>query len=335
MELNRNRFFLEYRNLQKQKEPFYKARTNPFLYNGFITGVLCAFLALQACNNEKKVELSTPASQKSTDYTSKQEVIQIGIAAVLSPEKALPVYEGIANYIGKKLGRDTELVFAKDYSSMNNLIKSKEVTVAFVSSGPYVKGHDEWGMEILAAPKQNDNTLYYSYIITNKNSSFDKLDDLKNKRFAFTDPESNTGKIAPTYRLLLAGKTPEKFFSEYIYTGSHDKSIEAVAERLVDGAAVDNFVWEYYNTYDSTFTSQTKIIERLGPYCIPPIVTNPDCDIKTKKELRNILLNMHKDPEGQIILNKLLIERFVTVDDSCYQSIRKMNKWIEKKTKQN
>jgi len=257
------------------------------------------------------------------------EVYEIGVAAMLSPEKALPYYEEIVKYIGEKLNVKTRMLFTKDYSVMNELVKTKKVLAAFVCSGPYVTEHDAWGMEIIAAPSLYGNTVYYSYIIANKASSINKFEDLKGKKFAFTDPKSNTGKLVPTYELAKLHTTPDAFFSDFIYTTSHDKSIEAVANNLVDGAAVDHLIWEYINKSDSTYTSKTKIIKKLGPFCTPPFVTYPDCNDTLKQNLRTILLNMHDDTKGKKILDQLHIDGFVVVEDNCYQSIRKMNQWIK------
>jgi len=37
---------------------------------------------------------------------------------------------------------------------------------------------------------------------------------------------------------------------------------------------------------------------------------------------------MREDPEGLAILTKLNIERFITIEDSLYDSVRQMNIWV-------
>ena len=103
---------------------------------------------------------------------------------------------------------------------------------------------------------------------------FHRLADLRNYIFAFTDPDSNTGKLVPTYWLSLINERPETFFSKTIYTYSHDNAIMAVAKGLVDGAAVDGLIWEYYHHKNPVFTSETRIIRKSEPYGIPPLVTS-------------------------------------------------------------
>jgi phosphonate transport system substrate-binding protein len=72
------------------------------------------------------------------------------------------------------------------------------------------------------------------------------------------------------------------------------------------------------------------VIEKHGPYAIPPIVTHPGTDPALKQKLRSILLDMHNDEKGKILLNKIEIEKFVVIDDSNYDSVREMTTWQNK-----
>ena len=284
-----------------------------------------------SCQNEKPLKVDLQKTVDSvTIYGNEKTVIRIGVAAMLSPEEALPVYNDLINYIGKKLGVQTQMIFSKDYSSMNNLVRKDEVVGAFVCAGSYALGHDKWGMKLLAAPVLFGEADYYSYIIVNKNSEIKTFDDLRGKKFAFTDSISNTGALVPTYELAKINETPESYFKQLIYSGWHDKSIEAVAHKFVDGAAVDQLVWEYMNKEHSPLTANTKIIKKIGPFCIPPFAVSPNMDKKLFTKMRTILLDMNKDPVGKIILKKIYIDKFIVVDDECYNSVRKMQDWVKK-----
>lgn len=258
-----------------------------------------------------------------------EETIHIGVAAMLSPKETLHVYNEIVEYIGRGLRKKSTMIYTKNYAAMNNMIKDKEIDAAFVCSGPYVKGHDEWGMELIAAPQMYGETVYYSYIIVPVDSGIKSLKELRGKTFAFTDPLSNTGKLVPTYELAKINETPGSFFRAYIFSGTHDKSIKMVAGRIVDGAAVDHLIWEFMNAAKPAYTSKTKIIAKLGPFGIPPFVVHPDMDGETKTKIREILLNAHKDPEGRAILGKIFIDKFVVPEDRWYDSVRDMEKWVK------
>jgi len=175
-------------------------------------------------------------------------------------------------------------------------------------------------------PRVRGSHLYRSYLIVNKDGPIQTLADLRGKTFAFTDEESNTGKLVPTYWLGLQGENPADFFGKTIYTYSHDNSIMAVARSLVDGAAVNGQVWEYYQHRDPGFTAKTRVIRKSEPFGNPPVVASPQLPSQMKDRMRDLLFNMHRDPAGEKILKKLMIDRFIEPIEGCYDPILAMNK---------
>jgi phosphonate transport system substrate-binding protein len=92
----------------------------------------------------------------------------------------------------------------------------------------------------------------------------------------------------------------------------------------VDGAAIDGLIWEYYHQKNPVFTARTKIIKKSDPYGIPPFVASRNLSQGLKARIRQLLLSMHKEPEGESILSDLMIDRFVTPKEEWYDSIRQI-----------
>lgn len=279
---------------------------------------------------QEKVNLSIAMEP---DIRANDTAVRVAIASVISPKESYIYYEEMVRYISKKLGGPVRIVQRRSYSEVNDLIKNREIDFAFVCSGAYVDGNSEFGMKLLVAPKIYGRTTYNSYIIVPKNSSYMSFSDLRGKRFAFSDPLSNSGKLYPAYRLSLMNETPESFFgldekgrSNYFYTYSHDSSIIAVSEVLADGAAVHNLVYEYMRETKPEIISKTRVIEVSPPFGIPPVVVSKDIDPYLEERLKDIFLNMDKDEEGKKILSRVMIDRFVNINDNAYDSIREMRR---------
>jgi len=290
-----------------------------------------AFLA--ACEQKReKVNLEQAvATARDEQTTDALTPLHVAVAAMISPETTKAYYEELMSLIAEKMGRRAVFSQRKTYAEVNELVRKKEVDLAFVCAGPYTQGKKEFGMEMLAVPVANGKTVYHSYIIANKSGPINSMKDLQNKKFAFTDPQSNTGCLVPTYMLARMGKTPKSYFSDFFYTNSHDNSIKAVADNQADGAAVDSLIWEFMNKIDPSDTSRTKIVEKSPPYGIPPIVVNPALDPETKKRLKEILLTLHEDKKAAALLAKIQIDRFVEGDDRMYDTVRDMSRRLEKK----
>ena len=262
--------------------------------------------------------------------------VKAAIASVVSPKESYEYYDEMITYISQKLGWNIKIIQRRSYLEINDLIKNNEIDFAFVCSGAYIDGKSDFGMKILVAPVVNGNTTYNSFIIVNNNSNYTSLTDLRGKKFAFSDPLSNTGKFYPTYRLYLLHETPESFFgideqgrNNSFFTYSHDNSIIAVAEQIAEGAAVDSLVYDDMKETHPDVIAKTRIIETSPPFGIPPVVVSKDIDPFLENRLRNIFLNMDKDEEGKKILTMVKIERFINLNDSAYDSIREMRKQIQ------
>jgi len=250
--------------------------------------------------------------------------LRVAVAAVVSPKVTLDSYRGLLDYLAMRLDRPVELLQRPTYAEINALVRSGQADVAFVCGGAYVEAQRDFGMELLAAPQVNGEALYHSYLIAPANSSIQSLEDLRGKRFAFTDPLSHTGHVVIQYRLHEKGESPETFFGEIIFTYSHDNSIRAVAGGLVDGASVDSLVYDLLIGLEPELAERTRIVETSPAYGIPPVVVHPDLSPDLKSQLRDALLDMANDSDGRHALAELHIDRFVHTNPANYGTIRHM-----------
>jgi len=260
------------------------------------------------------------------DGSQQDAHFKIAVGSIISAQETVVYYHELLEYIAEKLDREIQLVQRKTYGEINQLISAGQIDLAFICSGPYASGREKFGFEALAMPRVRGSHLYQSYLIVNKDGPIQTLADLRGKTFAFTDTESNTGKLVPTYWLGLEGEKPEDFFGKTIYTYSHDNSIMAVAKSLVDGAAVNGQVWEYYQHRDPIYTAQTRIIRKSDPFGNPPVVASSRLPSQMKERMRELLYRMHQDPQGGKILKKLMIDRFIEPIEGCYDPILAMKK---------
>lgn len=264
----------------------------------------------------------------SVTFAEKNNVLKIGVASMITPVDTVKYYQEIIDYIGEQIKQPVQMVHKRSYEEMDMLLERGEVKVAFICSAPYVKDREMFGIELLVAPYVNGKAIYHSYIIVHKDSPIKSFSELNGKTFAFVDPRSNTGKLYPTYLLKTLGAVPENFFKSFTYSYSHNKSIELVAKKIVDGAAIESIVYEYMVKKNSPYTGQTRIIQRSPPFGIPPVVVTRDIDTNLKKKIKYAFLNLHRTEKGRAILSAMMIDSFVQISDKAYDSIRDMERFV-------
>ena len=250
--------------------------------------------------------------------------LRIAVAAVLSPKGTVESYTKLAEYLGEKLGRPVELVQRRTYAEVNDLIGAEEVDLAFICTSAYVRGHAAGLMDLLVVPEIAGSQVYHSSIIVPTSSTARSMEDLRGGVFAFTDPMSLTGRLYPGSVVIGLGDKPETFFSDIIYTYSHDDAIRAVATGVADGAGVDNVVLEHMIDRDPLLESQIRVIGSSPDYGIPPVVVPVTTPASLRDAFVDLLLGLETDPAGPGILADLGVDRFVTSSDDAYDEVREL-----------
>ncbi len=263
--------------------------------------------------------------------TATAEVVplRVAVAAILSPQGTARSYQPLLDVLEAKLGRPVELVQRRTYAEVNELIRRGEVDLAFVCTRAYVEGQKAFGMELLAIPQIHGRTTYRAAVIVRKGYPARSFEDLRGAVFAFTDPLSNTGHLYPSVLVRRLGETSETFFRRTFFTYSHDNAIGAVADGIADAASVDSVVLDYALKRDPGLRDRIQVLFYSLPFGMPPVVVGPQVRPQTKARLKEILLTLHEDPEGQKALEALEVDRFVPVDDRAYDSVRDLIRELE------
>lgn len=259
-----------------------------------------------------------------------KEKITLGLTGTVFKDD-LENFMRLETYLEHNTPLDVSIIFSKTYAQMVSHIENKTVDVAYVCNSTFTKLHNNGTGQLLAIPIVNGSDQYYAYIITRKDAPYTKLEDFEDKIFAFTDPDSNSGSIAPKYYLNQLGLKDESFFHRSIYTFEHGESIKAVLEGFVDGASVDSIVYQTFMQKYPEAKDKLKIIQTLGPFANSPIVVRSGLDEHLFQILQDAFVNMHLNDEGKAILKKLSLDRFDLPGDQNYDEVFKMIEAIERR----
>jgi len=247
------------------------------------------------------------------------QALRIGVGAILSPQGTVLSYQPLIDYLGRKMGKSAILVQRKTYQELNDLLARNVVDLGFICTGAYAEGARKEAVSLLVVPQINGKTTYRAFIIVAATSQVQELADLRGKVFAFTDPLSNSGYLYPLSLVQGMGQQPETFFGRTIFTYSHDRSMAAVMEGIADGASVDSIVYEFARKRNPEIARKTRVIWESLDFGIPPVVVPRTISPEKKALLKELLLTMHRDAEGEKALIALGVERFVEPDPRLYE----------------
>lgn len=273
----------------------------------------------------RKVTLSTGAkSEVSLPANGKKVPLRVAVAPVISPRESFKLYTDLLEYVSGKLDRPVDFLQRMTYGEINDLVRYGQADVAFVCDYAFVEGEKDFGMQLLVAPVVMGTNRYQSFIIVPKESDARSLSDLRGKSFAFSDPLSSSGWLFPTHLLRVIGEKPDSFFKRSVFTYSHDKTVKAVADKLVDGGAVDSLVYQFMLAGDPLLSEKTRVIQESTAWGNPPVVVHPGIDPDVREALKRIFLTADEDAQGRRALAPLMIDRFEVPMDEAYNDVRRM-----------
>ncbi|MCF6242588.1 MAG: PhnD/SsuA/transferrin family substrate-binding protein [Bacteroidales bacterium] len=298
-------------------------------------GLFIIAILVLSCNKPDKketiVDFADTVSSIGNSNLERNKVVYIAIASMTSPKETYIYYDDLIKYISKKVGHPIYIKQKKTYEEVNLLLENSEVDFAFICSGAFVDEYKKDKIKLLVAPEIDHKISYHAYIITQKGSKIEKFIDFENKSFAFTDPLSNTGRMYPLKKLAELNRDENDFFHKTVFTYGHDISIQMVNRGIIDGASVHGLIFHYLSLFYPEKVKNIKVIERSEAFGIPPVVTPKSLKKECFDKYQKIFLNIHKDSTGKKILEKLHINKFITVQDTLYKSVFQLKEYINKK----
>lgn len=269
--------------------------------------------------------------EPSLRFTGEHDRLRFAVATMVSAEATFSMYRRLVQRVCRDVGRRAAFIVPPSYADVRWQLEQAEVDVALVCTGTYLHSTRGKGIKLLVQPEFENGLEYRSLFIVPAQSRFKTLDDLRGTVMACNDPESNTGCLVPCATLAKRGYAPKSFFRKVVFTGSHDRSILAVALGAVDGAAVDSLVWESNIRLDPSLEGRVRVIWQSEPFGPPPIVVPKGLDESLERSLREALLSLDKDEEGREILSSIGIKRFVPARPECYRSAVEMFQGLERR----
>lgn len=252
--------------------------------------------------------------------------LRVGLTPVFLDDQAGFLHRWHA-YLEARLSRPVEFVQRGTYREIVDLLHQGKCDVAWLCGYPYVRSRPR--LRLVAVPRFEDRPLYRSYLIVPAvDKSTKSILDLRDRVFAFSDPDSNSGYLYPNYRLLELEERPNAFFGKSFFTWAHRKVVEAVASRVADGGAVDGYVWETLARLQPRLVEGTRIVERSPEFGFPPFVARASLPHETLLDVRRVLMSMSDDIGGRDLLKSLNLTGFAAGDDKLFAGIERMMKAV-------
>jgi phosphonate transport system substrate-binding protein len=254
---------------------------------------------------------------------SPERTLRIGLIPERNIFKQKSRYKPLAAYLSEKVNVNVELKVLPRYGNIIENFVSNRLDGAFFGSFTGALAHRKLGVEALARPEYMDgSSTYRGLIFVRRDSGIADVNGMKGKRFVFVDKATTAGWLLPLYYFKTGGVDDyHSWLKETYFAGSHESAIYDVLEGTADIGAAKNTIFSRLADEDLRVAEELVILARS-----PEVPENGLCvriglERSLKRQLKEALLGMERDPKAAEALETLGAKRFIETSEADYNSV--------------
>jgi phosphonate transport system substrate-binding protein len=258
-------------------------------------------------------------SNSSTGQPSRQ-TLRLSLIPTTDPGKIIRESQPLVEYLEKEIGAKVELTVPTNYAAVVEAIANDQVDIAYLGGFTYVQASKRAGVVPLVQRERDQN--FHSFFITHSDTRINSLADLKGHTFAFGDVNSTSGHLMPEYFMRQANVDPD-VITKAIYTGGHDATALAVANKKVDAGALDETVYQKMVTDGRLNVADVRVFYTTPPFYDYIWVSRRGLDSEVADSFTTAFLKLAADdPAQKKILDLLVATKYIKAEDSSYDKLR-------------
>ena len=250
--------------------------------------------------------------------------LRISMIPTTDPGKMLRDAQPLVDYLEQKTGTKITMTIPTNYAAVVEAMVNDQVDIAHFGGFTFVQISARAGARPLVQREQDQQ--FHSLFITQPGSSIGSLKDLAGHTFAFGDVNSTSGHLMPEYYMRDA-KVDGRVIEKALYSGGHDATALAVANKKVDAGAMDENVFKTMMKSGKITDRQVKVFWTTPAFLDYVWAARKGLDPKIAESFAKALLDLDaRNPQQKVILDFLTAEKYVRANDSDYTKLREAAK---------
>lgn len=221
---------------------------------------------------------------------------------------------------------------SKDYSAIVTAFSNEDVQLGWFGGLTGVQARNELP-EAAAISQRLEDAEFQSVWIVRSDIEAESLADLQGRSFTFGSEISTSGRLMPQYFLQQQELSIDQLFSDYSFSGSHDRTWQLVEAGTYDAGVLNKSVWDSAVADGRVDLDEVSVLEVSQPYFDYHWLAHPDIDethgAGTTGHIMQALLDLDEEtgnPLAQMVLDSFLTGEFIPTENSNYDQIETIAK---------
>lgn len=246
--------------------------------------------------------------------------LRLSMIPATDPGKMIRDSQLLITYLERTIAARIDMTVPLNYAAVVEAMVNDKVDIAHFGGFTYVQASARAGVKPLVQRVQDQQ--FHSFFITQTDSPIHALADLRGHTFAFGDVNSTSGHLMPEYFMRQAEVDPQ-VITRAIYTGGHDATALAVANKKVDAGAMDELIFKRMTQDGRITASQVRVFYTTPPFMDYVWAARRSLDPRLAEGFARALLHLDLSrPQDKAILDFLGATRYLRATDVSYTRLR-------------
>ena len=246
------------------------------------------------CDANKDLVADTPSDAKKLKNPG---TLVFSFTPLEDPTVYEKAFDPFVKYLAQCSGKKTVFFSVQSNSAQIEAMRSGRLHLAFFSTGTTNFAVNIAGAVPFAIRADDQGPHGFNLIlITRKDSTIQKIADLKGKKVAHTSPSSTSGNAAPRALFPALGVTPEKDY-QVLFSGKHDQSIMGVLSGDYDAAPVASDIFHQMAKRGVIKEDDFRIIYTSAKFPVNSLAYAHDLEPALRDRIVKCVYDYKFDPE--------------------------------------
>ncbi|WP_193073721.1 phosphate/phosphite/phosphonate ABC transporter substrate-binding protein [Pseudomonas sp. FME51] len=253
--------------------------------------------------------------------------LRISAVPVKNIDELIKEYQPLAELLSDGLNMPVQILRSSSYEAVIDAVVSGGADIALLGPASYLMAHQQnnrveafASMVLQGGHFSPAGDYYQALLVVRGDSAMRSLGDTRGGRVALNDPASTSGALIPNKEFPASAGIPlNQHFAGQVYTGSHDKTLDALLEGRVDAAFVSSVRADEYLRRGLISVDALRVLWRSAPIHYDPFVFSSEVCPQLKARVRELLLE--QSPRMSAFLRSRRAVRIIPVSHQAYEPL--------------
>lgn len=242
------------------------------------------------------------------------DTLSFGIVPQQSAKKLAKLWTPIFKHLSNKTGTTIRFATANNIPTFEERVRSGQYDIAYMNPYHYTVFSQKPGYDAIARQK---NKRIKGIVVVKKDSEIKSLEELDKQKLAFPSPAAFAASVLPRAKMEQDGMEIEPK-----YVSSHDSVYLSVSKGFfVAGGGV----MRTFNNTAPEVREKLRVLWTTPTYTPHAIAVHPRVKPETVAKLKQALLEMNTDPEGQRLLKTINFKGIELAQNADWDDVRGLN----------